>query len=163
MPQLTLTNSEGKSVQAKWVQLALDDQSPKLIDNHYMIQEIMQTPAVMRTLAKQSQTKCQLVAGLIKQAKKVLVIGSGSTGLAASSIAVYLRQIGQVGALALIGAEASSYLPFVDKHTLIISPSQSGETADVLEVLLVAKSQGAKIITFVNITGGTMTRLANVS
>lgn len=163
LPQLGLTNGKGETIQAQWEKLALDDQSSKLTEKHYMIQEILETPSVMKTLARQSKAKYQLVARLIKQAKKVFVIGSGSTGLAAASIASHLRESGEIEAIALVGAEASSYLPFVDKHTVIISPSQSGETADVLEVLITAKRQGAKLITFVNMPGSSMARLADVS
>ncbi len=163
LPRLTLTNNQGEIIATQWEKLALGDQSSKLTEKHYMIQEIMETPAVMRTLAQQPKTQYLAVAKLIKQARRVLVIGSGSTGLAATSIAANLRQYGGVEAVALVGAEASSYLPFVDKHTVIISPSQSGETADVLEVLMVAKQRGAKLITFVNMPGSTMTRMADVS
>ncbi len=159
-----ISNVENSSpVEAEWEKLSLNDQSSKLTDKHYMIQEIKETPVVMRTLARQSKVKYQLVAQLIKQAKKVYVIGSGSTGLAAASIASHLRQLGGIEAMALVGAEARSYLPFVDKHTVIISPSQSGETADVLEVLIAAKKHGAKLVTFVNMPGSTMARLADVS
>jgi glucosamine--fructose-6-phosphate aminotransferase (isomerizing) len=163
LPQLGLTNEKGETIQAQWEKLGLDDQSSKLTEKHYMIQEILETPSVMKTLARQSKAKYQLVALLIKQAKKVFVIGSGSTGLAAASIASHLRESGEIEAIALVGAEASSYLPFVDKHTVIISPSQSGETADVLEVLIAAKQRGAKLITFVNMPGSSMARLADVS
>ena len=163
LPQLVLINEDGTTIQAQWEKIGLDDQFSKLTEKHYMIQEILETPKVMKTLARQSKVKYQLVARLIKKSKKVYVIGSGSTGLAAASIASNLRQLGGIEAIALVGAEAGSYLPFVDKHTVIISPSQSGETADVLEVLIAAKQRGAKLITFVNMPGSSMARLADVS
>ncbi|HNQ16794.1 MAG TPA: class II glutamine amidotransferase, partial [Candidatus Woesebacteria bacterium] len=106
LPQLGLTNGKGETIQAQWEKLALDDQSSKLTEKHYMIQEILETPSVMKTLARQSKAKYQLVARLIKQAKKVFVIGSGSTGLAAASIASHLRESGEIEAIALVGAEA---------------------------------------------------------
>ncbi len=152
-----------KSVEVGWEKLSLGDQSSKLTEKHFMIQEIRETPAAMRTLAKQPKNEYQAVVRLIKNAKKVLVIGSGSTGLAATSIAASLRRYGKIEALALVGAEASSYVPFMDSSTVIIAPSQSGETADVLEVLIEAKKRGAKLITFVNMPGSSMTRMADVS
>lgn len=45
---------------------------------------------------------------------------------------------------------------------MIIAPSQSGETADVLEVLEVAKKKGVKIASFVNMSGSTMTRMSDI-
>lgn len=43
----------------------------------------------------------------------------------------------------------------------MIAPSQSGETADVLEVLEILKNKGIKIASYVNMPGSTMTRLSN--
>lgn len=152
-----------RPVQLQWEKMKISDQSSKLVEKHYMIQEIKETPQVMRTLAQQSKTSYLAVARLIKGAKQVYVIGSGSTGLAAAVIASNLRQWGGVAAIALVGAEANSYLPFMNRQTVIIAPSQSGETADVLEVLVEAKKRGVKLITFVNMPGSTMSRIADIS
>ncbi len=152
-----------RPIQLRWEKLKIDNQSSRLVEKHYMIQEIKETPQVMRTLAQQSKTSYLAVARLIKKAKQVIVIGSGSTGLAAAVIASNLRQWGGVAAIALVGAEVSSYLPFMDSQTVIIAPSQSGETADVLEVLVEAKKRGVKLVTFVNMPGSTMSRIADIS
>ena len=147
----------------KWEKLGLRSGANKLTDKHFMIQEIKEIPAVLRTLSNQSVTEYRQVAALIKQATQVYVIGSGSTGLAASAIAQSLRRYGGIEARGLVGAEVGSFSTFFDKHSLIIAPSQSGETADVLEVLQVAKKQGAKLVTFVNMPGSSMARLADIS
>ena len=44
---------------------------------------------------------------------------------------------------------------------MIIAPSQSGETADVLEVLEIARKKGAKIASNVNMAGSMMTKLSD--
>lgn len=146
-----------------WEKLSLRGSANKLTDKHYMIQEIKEIPAVLRTLSNQSVTQYKQVVTLIKQAQQVYVIGSGSTGIAASAIAQSLRRYGDIEARGLVGAEVGSYSSFFDKHSLIIAPSQSGETADVLEVLQVAKKQGAKLVTFVNMPGSSMARMADIS
>ena len=47
------------------------------------------------------------------------------------------------------------------RATSLIAPSQSGETADVLEVLELAHSRKASIASFVNMPGSMMTRLSD--
>ena len=46
--------------------------------------------------------------------------------------------------------------PIVDEHTLLIAVSQSGETADTKEALLLAKSRGAKTLSVVNVKGSSI-------
>ncbi len=131
---------------------------------HYMLKEIYQSAKVVKQVRQMiNQPQLDQAAKLVSHAQKVYVIGSGSAGVAAGQIAYYLRTIAQVDAVSLIGADASSYLNLFDSTTVIIAPSQSGETADVIEVLEQARAKGAQIITYVNMPGSMMTRLADVS
>ncbi|HEX8965571.1 MAG TPA: SIS domain-containing protein, partial [Patescibacteria group bacterium] len=56
---------------------------------------------------------------------------------------------------------AREYFDLFTKEDLIIAPSQSGETADVLEVLEYAKKKGVAIATVVNMPGSLMTRMSD--
>ena len=51
--------------------------------------------------------------------------------------------------------------PLIDKHTLCIFISQSGETADTIAALKLAKSQGAKTLAVSNVIGSSITREAD--
>lgn len=129
--------------------------------DHYMLKEIHEAPFVIRQLLGEPDGNYRKLAAAIKKAKTVYTIGSGTAGAAAAQIAFYLRVYGKIKAVALIGAEASDYYPLIGKGDLFISPSQSGETADVLEVLELAKKRGAKIASQVNMPGSMMTRLSD--
>ena len=48
--------------------------------------------------------------------------------------------------------------PIIDKDTLTIVLSQSGETIDTLEALKLAKKNGSKVISIVNVKGSTIAR-----
>ena len=50
---------------------------------------------------------------------------------------------------------------FVDKHSLVILVSQSGETADTLAVLRDSKAKGAKILAVTNVVGSSISREAD--
>lgn len=129
--------------------------------HHYMLKEIHDNPFVIRQALKEPDANYRAFAAAIRKAKTVYTIGSGTAGAAAAQIAFYLRVYGKIRAVALIGAEASDYYPLIGKGDLLISPSQSGETADVLEVLELAKKRGAKIASHVNMPGSMMTRMSD--
>jgi len=128
---------------------------------HYMIKEINDTPFVIRQILKEPDANILALARAIKRARRVYTIGSGTAGAAAAQIAYYLRLYGNIPAKELIGAEAHEYKALIGKGDLLIAPSQSGETADVLEVLELAHNRKASIASLVNMPGSQMTRLSD--
>lgn len=138
-----------------------DVQTSKAPHDHYMIKEILEAPMVIRQVAAEEDKRLLELARAVKRARAVYCIGSGTAGAAAAQTAYYLRVYGGIRAEALVGAEAGDYRSLIGKNDLIISPSQSGETADVLEVLEWAKTKKAKIASFVNMPGSMMTRISD--
>ncbi|MHB1086386.1 MAG: glutamine--fructose-6-phosphate transaminase (isomerizing) [Minisyncoccota bacterium] len=154
--------ASGKAVRAKREKNLLKDVAvDKGSYPHFMLKEIHEAPFVLRQVTHESENKYRELARAIKKARAVYCIGSGTAGAAAAQIAYYLRVYGGIPAISLIGAEASDYRDLIGPKDLLIAPSQSGETADVLEVLEIAKKRGAKIASFVNMPGSMMTRLSD--
>ncbi|MBM3230760.1 SIS domain-containing protein, partial [Candidatus Peregrinibacteria bacterium] len=58
-------------------------------------------------------------------------------------------------------SEFKLYHHFLKKESLLIVVSQSGETADVLEAMKVAKKKGAKVLAIVNVEGSSIAREAD--
>lgn len=129
--------------------------------DHFMMKEIYEEPIVIQRVLEQPDGPLMNLAHAIKKAKTVYCIGSGTAGAAAFQMAYYLRIYGNINAIGLIGAEARDYYHLFTKGDLIIAPSQSGETADVLEVLEAAKKMDAAIASFVNMPGSMMTRMSD--
>jgi len=128
---------------------------------HYMIKEIFDEPATILAIINQPKSQLEQLADAIKNARTVYTIGSGTAGAAAAQIAYYLRRCAKISAVSLIGAEAKEYLPLFSDQDILIAPSQSGETADVLEIMEPAKKSGIKIASLVNMPGSLMTRLSD--
>ncbi|MCA9371858.1 glutamine--fructose-6-phosphate transaminase (isomerizing) [Candidatus Woesebacteria bacterium] len=129
--------------------------------DHFMVKEIFETPQAIRKLLSQPKGTYEELANATKRAPHVYTIGSGTAGFAASQIAFYLRVFGGIRATNLVGADARSYYGLFQKDDLIIAPSQSGETADVMEVLEYAKNKKMKIASVVNMPGSMMTRMSD--
>lgn len=128
---------------------------------HFMLKEINESPTVIQQLTKQEKKHYEELAKQIRQSTHVYCIGSGTAGCAAAQMAFYLREIAGITTTALVGADARDYYGLFKKTDLIIAPSQSGETADVLEVLEFAHKKKIKIASFVNMPGSMMTRLSD--
>ncbi|MCL4365873.1 glutamine--fructose-6-phosphate transaminase (isomerizing) [Patescibacteria group bacterium] len=128
---------------------------------HFMIKEIQESPYVINQVLNQDLEVFQEFAETLKKAGNIYTIGSGTAGIAASQIAFYLRTFGKINAQSVIGADIYDYYDLLTKDDLIIAPSQSGETADVLEVLEIAKKKGVKIASYVNMPGSTMGRISD--
>ncbi|MDD4937522.1 MAG: glutamine--fructose-6-phosphate transaminase (isomerizing) [Candidatus Shapirobacteria bacterium] len=128
---------------------------------HFMIKEIFETPLVIKEVINTDKNNLKKLAQAIKKAKTIYTIGSGTAGNAAAQIAYFLREIAHIQTISLVGADALEYYKFFTKDDLIIAPSQSGETADVLEVLEYAKTKKMTIVSYVNMPGSMMTRLSD--
>ncbi|MDD5147312.1 MAG: glutamine--fructose-6-phosphate transaminase (isomerizing) [Candidatus Daviesbacteria bacterium] len=129
--------------------------------DHFMLKEIHESPYVISQVLNQDFKLYEDFIKTLKEAKNVYTVGSGSAGIAASEVAFYLRVFAQVNARSVIGADMYDYYDLLTKDDLIIAPSQSGETADVLEVLEIAKKKGVKVASYVNMPGSTMTRMSD--
>lgn len=129
--------------------------------DHFMLKEIHESPYVIEQVTKQERKKYEEFADAIKKARRVYTIASGTTGIAAAQMAYYLRNFGQIHAVSLVGADCQEYVKLFTKDDLLIAPSQSGETADVLEILEQAQEKKVKIASYVNMAGASMTRLSD--
>lgn len=129
---------------------------------HYMEKEIMDTPESLLALTKISDSKYKELTDVIKTSRNVYILGSGTAGNAAFQMAYYLRKVAKINAQGLIGSDSNAYFDLFNDKDLIIALSQSGETADVLEVLEIAKTRGVKIASLVNMPGSMITRMSDI-
>jgi glutamine---fructose-6-phosphate transaminase (isomerizing) len=153
----------GKELHAKFEKI--DFESSKVDKEgyaHFMLKEIHESRYVVNQVLNQDGMLYQEFVKAVRRAKNVYTIGSGTAGVAASQIAFYLRVFAKVRAVSVIGADIYEYFDLLKKDDLMIAPSQSGETADVLEVLEIAKKIGVKVVSYVNMPGSTMSRLSNL-
>lgn len=134
---------------------------------HFMLKEIYDTPSVIDQVIEQPSHLIDQLADMLREAhqagRHIYCIGSGTAGVAAAQTAYYFRMFAGIPAVGLVGADALEYLSMLQVGDVMVAPSQSGETADVLEVLEAARSKGVKIVTYVNMPASSMTRLADLS
>ncbi|MFW0870944.1 MAG: glutamine--fructose-6-phosphate transaminase (isomerizing) [Patescibacteria group bacterium] len=142
----------------KW---ALSDtpSSEKACNEHYMLREIMEQKKLVRKVMEQSECIAQL-GQAIKNAKQVYLTGCGTAHKVAMLGAYYLHLCG-IDAKAVVASEIDEYLGLINKDTLCIAISQSGETADVLCGIERVQAQGAEIAAITNVAHSSLARKAS--
>lgn len=129
--------------------------------DHYMIKEIVEQSQTIINATDYTAKELEPLAEYIKKAHRVYVIGAGTAGFAAGQIAYFLRNIAHIDAQDVRSYEFKTYLNILSSKDLLIAVSQSGETADTIEILEMGKKQGCKIASIVNMLGTTISRMSD--
>jgi glucosamine--fructose-6-phosphate aminotransferase (isomerizing) len=166
-----LTAFDGRPIERDPQQILWDASSAEKSGfKHFMLKEIFEQPNVIKeTLANRidDSLDVQLADELgieeivLRAMTKISITGCG-TAYNAGMIGMYLMR-----ALCKIPVEMEVASEFrygdraMDPRTLTIAMSQSGETADTIEAVKIARQAGAPIIGICNVVGSHLTRLAD--
>ncbi|MEM2955066.1 MAG: glutamine--fructose-6-phosphate transaminase (isomerizing) [Candidatus Nanoarchaeia archaeon] len=137
------------------------EQAKKGKFDHFMLKEICEQVETVQRAIQQDREIIEWVAGEIRNAKDVFFVACGSSYHACLSATYIFSQIAKFYVNAVLASEFKNYEHFLTKESLIIAVSQSGETADVLEAVRVAKKRGSKVISIVNVMGSSLTRYSD--
>jgi len=128
---------------------------------HFMIKEIVEQKDTVLKAANFKLEELQPLINAIKGANRVYITGAGTAGFASGQVAYYLRNIAKVDALDVRSYDFETFLPILSKDDLVIAVSQSGETADTIEILEFAKELGCELGCIVNVEGSTIDRMCD--
>ncbi len=102
-----------------------------------------------------------LTPELAKKIKRIVIIACG-TAMHAGEVGKYLiESIARIPVEVSVASEFRYRDPIVDENTVVISVSQSGETADTLAAMAEAKQKGATLWSVVNVIGSQCMRVAD--
>ena len=136
----------------------------------FMLKEIYEQPKSIRetigsSLPDNSPISVVGLEGITKEyletINKIYIVACGTAmhaGLAAKTI---LEQICEICTEVDVASEFRYRNPLIDEKTLCIFISQSGETADTIAALKLARNKGAKTIAVSNVIGSSITREAD--
>jgi len=128
---------------------------------HYMIKEILEQRETIGLAVAQEDEKILKVANMINEANGTFFIGCGTAGKVGTVGSYLFSSIAKKHVNEVVGSEFPNYHHFLTDKTLLICVSQSGETADTLEAIEVAKKKGCKVVSIVNVMGSTMMRMSD--
>ncbi|MHA1912064.1 MAG: glutamine--fructose-6-phosphate transaminase (isomerizing) [Candidatus Kariarchaeaceae archaeon] len=125
---------------------------------HYMLKEIHEQAQTIKNQLASQENVVKNIADAIAESEKVFLIAAGTAHYASLTLSQGIVRYGKQVAQSIISAEFNSVLPLIDENTTIIGVSQSGETLDTIRAIRLAKEQGARIISLVNVIGSSITR-----
>lgn len=137
---------------------------------HFMLKEIYEQP---RTLSDSMRGRVNVqsnniaLSGFIDnkerflQAKRIIITACG-TSWHAGLIAMYaIEEFARIPVEVEYSSEFRYRKPVVNKDDVVVAISQSGETADTLAAIQLAKEQGAFIFSICNVVGASIPRLSD--
>jgi glutamine---fructose-6-phosphate transaminase (isomerizing) len=156
--------NSGKKIASEVVEIEWSmEEAEKGGHPHFMIKEMLEQPYVLEKTIGIDMAELEKAAKMIKKAKKIYVVACG-TALHAGIYGSYIFALKNNIMIQPISAGEFPYFgQMIAKDDLVITVSQSGETADVLEAVKSAHKSGAKVLALVNVMGSSLMRAADMS
>ena len=137
----------------------------------YMLKEIFEQPTAIReTIGSRFRLgeKCsfddiEITKEYLQSVNKIFIVACGTAMHAGLVGKTLMENLCHIPTEVDIASEFRYRNPLIDKHTLCIYISQSGETADTIAALKLAKAHGAKTLAISNVIGSSITREADYS
>ncbi|AEK72106.1 glucosamine--fructose-6-phosphate aminotransferase [Thermococcus sp. 4557] len=131
---------------------------------HFMLKEIYEQPRAIKDAIHGNIDAVKRAAEEIARYEKIFIIAMG-TSYHAGLVGRYLFQ--RLAKKIPIVEDASEFRyefeDLIDEDTLVIAITQSGETADTLAAMKLARKRGAKVLAIVNVVGSMATRVADMT
>jgi glucosamine--fructose-6-phosphate aminotransferase (isomerizing) len=135
---------------------------------HFMLKEIHEQPKIMSDILKTRTggskiyfEELKIKDSTLKRIDKIAIVACGTAHHAGLSGKYMMEWLAHIPVLVDTSSEFRYRNPIVDKSTLVIVISQSGETADTLAALREAKKKGAKVLGIINVLGSSIAREAD--
>jgi glucosamine--fructose-6-phosphate aminotransferase (isomerizing) len=124
---------------------------------HFTLKEIFQQPEAIRDTLRASPQDLEKLAGVLLKAKRVYMVACGTSYHAALVGKYALAKLADLSTEVVISSEFQESCR-ASSGTVVFAITQSGETADTLKAIRVAKSAGATITCLTNVVGSSITR-----
>lgn len=134
---------------------------------HFMLKEIHEQPrALADTVAGRISEERNTVelneVGLTEQEAqrlhRIVVVACGTSWHAGLVGEYFIEALARIPVEVDLGSEYRYRDPILGADTLVVAISQSGETADTLAALRLARSRGARVLSICNVVGSSIAR-----
>lgn len=164
--EIVVTNMEHQVVEPKMLHVNWDVASARKGGyDYFMLKEIHEQPEALRnTIGPRivdglpDFSENNVPDSLFTNVNRVIITACGTAmhaGLIGKNL---IERFVRIPVTVDIASEFRYQDPIIDEHTLVITVSQSGETADTLAALRLAKERKAKTLSIVNVKGSSIAR-----
>lgn len=138
--------------------------------DHFMLKEIFEQPHSIKDSmrGRLNANKGVVLLGGIKDyeqklvnARRIIIIACGTSWHAGLVGEYLLEDLARISVEVEYASEFRYRNPIIDENDVVIAISQSGETADTLAAIQLAKEKGATILGICNVVGSSIARLTD--
>lgn len=136
---------------------------------HFMLKEIFEQPRAIGDSIlgriKNGKVKMEEIGEYknnLLNAKRIIILACGTSFHAGLESKYFFEEYSQIPVSVEYASEFRYRKPVIYKDDVVIAISQSGETADTLAAVKLAKEQGATIFSLCNVVGSSISRIAHV-
>ncbi len=160
--KIILLDSEGKEIKREPVKFDWQwDEATKGEHDFFMLKEIMEQPQAVRRALMQDRDVIMEMALEILRARQIVFTACGTSRYAALIGRYAFSKLAGKFSDVIMASEFGYFSDSIDRNTLVIAVSQSGETADVMDGIKRAKENGATVFSLVNVVGSSLARLSD--
>lgn len=129
---------------------------------HFMIKEIFdQKDSISRAINHETDILNQAVK-LLKDSNGTYLVACGTAHKVCLAAEYFFSSIAGRKINVVAASEMKYFERFINPRTAVVAVSQSGETADILEVFERAKARGAKLLSLTNVESSSVARMSDV-
>lgn len=187
--KVQLFSSEGEAIERKSVKLNWSPElTEKQGFDHYMLKEIHEQPRTVAAAVEPhliDSSVCLNRVGFLDKnyfenretmdvekdwentqkvlhgVERVFIVACGTSFYAGNIAKYFIEKLAQIPVEIDIASEFRYRDPVIPKHSLVMTISQSGETADTLAAIRLAKDKGALTLSLCNVKNSSIDRVAD--
>lgn len=129
---------------------------------HFTLKEIYEQPETILKAGEKTTEAIEKTADYLKHSKNIYITGSGTSYNSALIAKQMLSKYAKIKVEPIMSSELQFSPDSIEENSILIAISQSGESADVLEAVKIAKKANCKIISIVNLLTSSLAREADV-
>ena len=164
--KIVMTDFEGNAVEPEFLEADWEINSAgKNGYPFYMEKEIMEQPEAIANTIKDyirngmpDFSEAGIPDEIFTKCERICIVACGTARHAGLVAQALVKSIVHMHIDVELASEFMYTDPVVDKKTLVIAVSQSGETIDTLEALKYAKKQGSTCLSVINVKGSSIAR-----
>ena len=131
--------------------------------SHHTIKEIHEQSSTVQNALNQDDEEFEEFVNELTSGKNIFITGSGSSFHIALIFRKMLTKFVNSPVQAFLSSESEEYIESMNDNAILIPISQSGETADLLEVIRNVKDKGVTVLSIYNTVGSSLSRVSDCS
>lgn len=154
--------SNGKAVKKRNITVSWEEEEIKKGNwPHFMIKEIFEQKETILRAIDHSDSALNKFVKELTNSKGIYLVACGTAHKVAMAAEYFFADIANLKINVVPASEMPAFKKFIKKDTALLAISQSGETADVLEILECGKKKGAKVLSITNVPSSSMARMSD--